>query len=66
MPNDAKGSPATGWPEGTVAVSYLALVRIEAIAVLCPFSLEFFLGSVKPQCLGLVRSRDFIRECWVP
>lgn len=37
----------TGCPEDGVALSYVASVRTMAIAVPCPFSFRFFLGSVE-------------------
>lgn len=40
-------SAATGYLEGGVAISCLASAEIMALAVLCPFSFRFFLGSVE-------------------
>lgn len=62
MPSNSQGSPATGWP----GVQWLFLVcssENRGHSCLCSFSLRLFLGSIKIQCLGLVRSRDFIRQC---
>ena len=46
-PHSAWGGPVTGYPQGAVAVACLALGRITALAVLCPFSVEFSLGSAE-------------------
>ena len=46
-PSNAQGSLASGWPDGAVAICSLAPVKTEAIAVLYPFSLGSFLGSIK-------------------
>ena len=46
-PSNAQGSLASGWPEGAGAICCLAPVRTEAIAVLYPFSLGSFLGSIQ-------------------
>ena len=62
MSTDTQGSPATGWPEGAVAVSCLAPGKTVP-TTLYPLSLGFFLGPVKTQRLGSVRVRDLIREC---
>lgn len=48
------------WPENTVAITHLIPEQSRALVVLYPFLFGFILSSVKCQCLGLMRSRDFI------
>lgn len=49
------------WPENTETITHLVPVQPKASVVLCPFLLRFILSLVKCHCLGLMRSRDFVR-----
>lgn len=48
------------WPENTVTITHLIPEQPRTLVVLCSFLFGFILSSVKCQCLGLMRSRDFI------
>lgn len=47
-------------PENTVTITHLIPEQPRTLVVLCSFLFGFILSSVKCQCLGLMRSRDFI------
>lgn len=59
-----QATPRAALPQAGQGYSFLSgSSENRGHSCLCSFSLRLFLGSIPVQYLGLVRSRDFIRQC---